>query len=71
VGGVPPALEHGEAGVLVPPRDRDAMVSAILATLDDAEGRDRRVRRGLEIARERALEHESARVAGWLANRHL
>jgi glycosyltransferase involved in cell wall biosynthesis len=71
VGGVPPALEHGEAGVLVPPRDRDAMVSAILATVDDAEGRNRRARRGLEIARERALEHEGARVAGWLANRHL
>jgi glycosyltransferase involved in cell wall biosynthesis len=69
VGGVPAALENGDAGVLVPPGDRDALVSAILATLDDPDARDRRARRGLEIAQERALDREAARVAGWLTAR--
>jgi glycosyltransferase involved in cell wall biosynthesis len=67
VGGVAATLEHGNAGWLVPPRDRDALVRTIRAAVDDVEGRLRRARRGLAIAREHALEPEAARVARWLA----
>jgi glycosyltransferase involved in cell wall biosynthesis len=67
VGGVAATLEHGAAGWLVPPRDRDALVRAIRAAVDDEEERLTRARRGLAIAREHALEPEAARVARWLA----
>jgi glycosyltransferase involved in cell wall biosynthesis len=67
VGSVAATLEHGAAGWLVPPRDRDALVRTIREAADDAQERLKRARRGLAIAREHALEPEAARVARWLA----
>ena len=69
VGGVGRALEDGAAGLLVPPRDRDALVRAIRALVDDAEGRRRRAARGLELARGRSLDAEASRVAAWIGER--
>ncbi len=66
VGGVPRALEEGAAGLVVPPRDRDALVAAIRELVGDEEGRRRRAARGIELARERSLDVEGARVARWL-----
>lgn len=66
VGGVAATLEEGAAGALVPPRDADALAAAVAATVGDDGARRERARRGLEIARERSLEAEAARVAGWL-----
>jgi glycosyltransferase involved in cell wall biosynthesis len=66
VGGIPTALEGGGAGVLVPPSDLDALVAAILRLADDAELRERVVRRGLELASEQTLEATSVRVARFI-----
>lgn len=67
VGGVRAALDGGAAGLVVPPGDRSALIRAIEETTDDGPARDRRVERGLELARERTLEGESERVARFLA----
>lgn len=66
VGGVPFALDGGEAGVLIPPSDLDALVGAILRLTEDAELRERVVARGLEIAGRHTLESTSARVARFI-----
>jgi glycosyltransferase involved in cell wall biosynthesis len=66
VGGVPAALHDGRAGLLVPPSDREALVSAI-RRLDDPDLRDRLVREGLEIAARHTLDAEADQVAGFLA----
>jgi glycosyltransferase involved in cell wall biosynthesis len=68
VGGVGAALEHGRAGLLVPPSDADALIAAVLRLADDEELRNRLVARGLELARERTLEAEAERVASFLRN---
>lgn len=47
------AVEPGESGLLVPPRDPDALADALGAVLRDAELRRRMGRRGREIAVER------------------
>jgi glycosyltransferase involved in cell wall biosynthesis len=66
VGGVAAALEHGGAGVLVPPGDVAALVRGILKIVDDEHLRDAVVRRGLEVARGRTLDTEAARVARFI-----
>jgi glycosyltransferase involved in cell wall biosynthesis len=68
VGGVAAALEDGRGGLLVPPDDRGALVTALLRLADDEELRTRLVERGLELARERTLEAEAGRVAAFLRN---
>jgi glycosyltransferase involved in cell wall biosynthesis len=66
VGGVAAALDGGRAGLLVPPADVDALVSAVLRIVDDAELRERLVSRGLEVARESTLDAQAARVARFI-----
>jgi glycosyltransferase involved in cell wall biosynthesis len=66
VGGVRSGLDGGRAGLLVPPFDLEALVAGVARVSDDAELRSRLVTRGLEVARERTLEAEAARVAGFL-----
>lgn len=66
VGGVRMALEDGEAGLVVPPADRDALVEAVLRITDDEELRSRLLARGLEVARDWTLEAEAERVAAFL-----
>ena len=66
VGGVPAALHHGEAGLLVPPADAKALVIALEEIVDDAERRERMVEKGLEIARESTLDVQAARVARFI-----
>jgi glycosyltransferase involved in cell wall biosynthesis len=67
VGGVRAALDGGAAGLLVPPRDRNALVAAIRSLVEEEDGRARRARRGLALARERTLEAEARRVAAHVA----
>jgi glycosyltransferase involved in cell wall biosynthesis len=64
VGGVATALDG--AGLVVPPRDRDALVAAIRRMVADPELRHRSVLLGLERARARSLESEAARVAAFI-----
>jgi glycosyltransferase involved in cell wall biosynthesis len=66
VGGVATALEDGAAGLLVAPRDPEALAAAVQRALADDEGRLARARRGLAIAREHAMDVEAARVARWI-----
>lgn len=66
VGGVAEALEHGQAGVLVPPDDLAALVRGILEVVVDERLRGSLIRRGLEAARARTLEAEAARVARFI-----
>jgi glycosyltransferase involved in cell wall biosynthesis len=67
VGGVAAALDSGRAGLLVPPDDLEALVRAIIRIGDDEDLRRRLVAHGLELARERTLEVEAARVAAVLS----
>jgi glycosyltransferase involved in cell wall biosynthesis len=67
VGGVSDALAGGEAGLLVPPSDREALIAAIEQLERDPEGRDARAERGLALARERAFDVQAARVAAFIA----
>lgn len=53
VGGVPELVEDGATGVLVPPRDPEALAQGILRLVKDPDLR----RRMGKAARERALEH--------------
>lgn len=66
VGGVAAALDAGGAGLLVPPRNRDALVAAILRLAGEEGLRTALVTRGLELARGRTLEAEASRVATFL-----
>jgi glycosyltransferase involved in cell wall biosynthesis len=69
VGSVGELLEHGAAGLLVPPASLDPLVQAILRLSDDAELRERVAARGLEKARTLTLEVEVERVASFLGGR--
>ena len=64
VGGVAAALDG--AGLIVPPRDRDALVTAIRRMVAEPELRRRSALLGLELARARSLESEAARVAAFV-----
>jgi glycosyltransferase involved in cell wall biosynthesis len=66
VGGVPAALDDGRAGILVPPNDLDALVSALLTITDDGDRRDKLVEHGLELARTLTLDAQTARVARFI-----
>jgi glycosyltransferase involved in cell wall biosynthesis len=68
VGGVGAALEDGRAGLLVPPRDAETLIENVFRIADDEPLRAGLVERGLELARERTLEKEAARVGAFLRN---
>ena len=67
VGGVAATLDHGRAGLLVPPQDVDSLVMAVLQMTDDAALRTKVVERGLALARGHTLEAEADRVARFMA----
>lgn len=56
VGGVGEALGHGARGLLIPPGDAKAAADACRRLRADSALRERLIRRGLEFAREHALE---------------
>ena len=61
VGGIPAALSS--QALLVPPRDPQEAAAAVARVCDDAELRERLVRRGLAYAAEHTIENEISRVA--------
>lgn len=69
VGGVRVALGGGDVGLLVPPRDLDALTRAIRALGEDPDGRRERGSRGLALARELTLEREAERIAAFIGGR--
>ena len=62
VGGVRDALDDGQAGLLVPPDDLDALVNAIRRICDDSTLREDLVEHGFEVARGLTLEAQAERV---------
>jgi glycosyltransferase involved in cell wall biosynthesis len=64
VGGVPAAV--GDAALLVPPGDADAIASALSRIALEDELRKRLTESGARLAERRNLEAEAARVAGFL-----
>ena len=66
VGGVRDALDDGEAGLLVPPDDLEALVQAIRRISDEPTLRQGLVGHGLELARELTLEAQAGRVVAFI-----
>jgi glycosyltransferase involved in cell wall biosynthesis len=48
VGGIPEVVDHGQTGLLVPPRDSDALAKAVINLLQDKDARHRMGQRALE-----------------------
>jgi glycosyltransferase involved in cell wall biosynthesis len=48
VGGIPEVVDHGQTGLLVPPRDSDALAGAVINLLRNGETRRRMGQRALE-----------------------
>lgn len=67
VGGVRATLAGGEAGLLVPPDDADALVAAIRRLSEDAGLRRAIAERGLAVARGATFEAEAEQVARFIA----
>lgn len=51
VGGIPEVIDHGQTGLLVPPRDSGALAEAVISLLQDRETRRRMGQRALEKTR--------------------
>lgn len=66
VGGVAAALGDGEAGLLIPPADRDAAVHALRRLADDADLREHLVRAGHASVRNETLEAQAERVVRFI-----
>jgi glycosyltransferase involved in cell wall biosynthesis len=69
VGGIPEALDGGKAGVLVPPRDVDALAAAIARLLrddDERHGLQARARENLSSAQVSRMHDETIAVYGEL-----
>jgi glycosyltransferase involved in cell wall biosynthesis len=66
VGGVREALADGDAGLIVPPRDLQALVDAVLELTSDPQLRSRLAARALELSEEVVIESQSARVASFI-----
>ncbi|MBM3666206.1 MAG: glycosyltransferase [Actinobacteria bacterium] len=64
VGGI--AAAAGDAVLLVPPGDPEAMAASLARIGEDAALRERLVHRGLALVAERTIESETARVAEFL-----
>ncbi len=62
IGGFPEVLEDGGEGLLVPPRDADALAAAVDRLLSDAALREQMGRAGTLRAERYAWEHVSAQV---------
>jgi glycosyltransferase involved in cell wall biosynthesis len=66
VGGVRAALGDGEAAILVPPDDLEALVGAIQLMAEDSALRRRLVLRGLQLAADLSLEAQATRVVEFI-----
>lgn len=67
VGGVAAVLDGGEAALVVPPGDLDAVVAAVERIVGDAALREHLVDTGLALARAHTVEREADRVAAFIA----
>jgi glycosyltransferase involved in cell wall biosynthesis len=70
VGGVAAATAGGEAALLVPARNGEALRDAVATLVRDADRRERIVARGRELVGQVSLEREAERVARFVAGDH-
>ena len=66
VGGVSEALDDGRAGLIVPPRDLQAVVDAVLRLDSDPELRRRLAGRALRLSEDVTIESQSERAASFI-----
>jgi len=66
VGGIPTSVTDGKDGILVPPKDSDAIAGAIDKIVADGDFRRNLIASGLQSARQMTIEHFIARVTGEL-----
>jgi glycosyltransferase involved in cell wall biosynthesis len=66
VGGVRAALDGGDAGLLVPAGDLEALVEAVLRLTDDHERRDALVRHGLTVAQSLSMDAQARSVLDFM-----
>ena len=66
VGGIPTMITHGVDGLLVPPKDPDALAAAIDRVIEDQALRQRLIVEGLKYAQRHTVEAFAAEVA-WAA----
>jgi len=71
VGGIPDAIEDGRTGILVAPRDPEALASAVISLLDDPPRAAAIGQRAAEQARQRFSRQATARAFESLYNRVL
>ena len=71
VGGIPDAIEDGRTGILVAPRDPEALASAVISLLDDPARAAAIGQRAAEQARQRFSRQATARAFESLYNRVL
>jgi phosphatidylinositol alpha-1,6-mannosyltransferase len=71
VGGIPDAIEDGRTGILVAPRDPEALASAVISLLDDPPRAAAIGERAAEQARQRFSRQATARAFESLYNRVL
>jgi glycosyltransferase involved in cell wall biosynthesis len=69
VGGVARVLDNGQAGLLVPPGDLEALVAAVERVAGDARLHSDLASRGLAVARTLTLEAQSERTAQFIRAR--
>jgi glycosyltransferase involved in cell wall biosynthesis len=65
VGGIPEVVEDGVTGLLVPPKDADALATAALRIIEDNELRQRCIRNARKLVCER---FDVNRNVDWLYN---
>jgi glycosyltransferase involved in cell wall biosynthesis len=68
VGGVREILKNGQAGLIVPANDPEALSAALERSVTDMELRKRLIKESLQIAQENCLENQAGRLIEGIAN---
>lgn len=66
VGGIPTSVRHEHDGLLVPPRDPDALAAAMQRVITDTALRQALIRNGLATARALTVDRFAAQVVTWM-----
>ncbi|MFH1537886.1 MAG: glycosyltransferase [bacterium] len=70
VGGIPFLIKHEENGLLVPPKDPDALADAVCKIIEEPETRRRLIRNGLKTAESHTVEKATAKFISAVRERY-